>query len=180
VVISSVEKVCLLTGKPGCGKTSLIKKLVSEADIPSGGFYTEEIRQGGERLGFRLVTLSGEEAVLAHTSFSKRYRVGKYGVDIASLEKIGVAALYQASATGKLVILDEIGKMELLSPAFRNRGNPVLGTIMLNSHPFANAIKTAPNLKLVNVTIQNRDALFTNLKEWLHKQAASQSKIYGG
>src|SRR5262245_9707116 len=58
----------LLTGAPGSGKTTLVREVVRELD-PSrvAGFTTEEIREGGERLGFR-VRLLHEEAVgcLAH------------------------------------------------------------------------------------------------------------------
>ncbi len=81
-----MKQVCLLTGKPGTGKTSLIKQAVAGMGGKAGGFYTEEIRSGGTRLGFRLVTLDGESAVLAHVNIHSRYRVSKYGVDIDNLD----------------------------------------------------------------------------------------------
>ena len=62
-----MEQVYLLTGRPGTGKTSLIKKAAAKMGNSAGGFYTEEIRSGGARLGFRLVTLDGEAAVLEPT-----------------------------------------------------------------------------------------------------------------
>ena len=65
------EKV-LLTGRPGCGKTTLIKRVVNNLPRRAGGFYTEEIRDGGMRAGFKIVTLDGEEIVFAHMSISKR------------------------------------------------------------------------------------------------------------
>ena len=79
----------LLTGRPGCGKTTLIKRVVEELALPAGGFYTEEIRQRGERVGFKIITLSGEEAVFADVDFRTPQRLGKYGLDLAALETVG-------------------------------------------------------------------------------------------
>src|SRR4029450_7418780 len=56
----------LLTGRPGCGKTTLVKRIVNEVVLPAGGFYTVEIREGRERVGFKIITLDDQEAVLAH------------------------------------------------------------------------------------------------------------------
>jgi len=79
-----MERVYLLTGRPGTGKTSLIKEAASAAGGKAGGFYTEEIRSGGSRQGFRLITLDGDEAVLAHINIPSPHRVSRYGVDVSS------------------------------------------------------------------------------------------------
>ncbi|HEY82831.1 MAG TPA: NTPase [Dehalococcoidia bacterium] len=169
-----MKPVYLLTGRPGTGKTSLIKQAVAELEVDAGGFYTEEIRDKGTRLGFKLVTLDGEEVVLAHVNIHSPYRVGKYGVDIEGLERVGVAALRRAAARSCLVIVDEIGKMELFSAAFResvlaiaNSGKRVLGTIMLAPNPWADAIKRLPQVKLVEVTRANREQVRDDLRDWL-------------
>ncbi len=107
------QRVYLLTGRPGTGKTSLIKEAVARYRSRAGGFYTEEIRSQGTRLGFKLVTLDGQEAVLSHVGIQSPYRVGKYGVDVGSLERVGVATLRQAVKERDLIVVDEIGKMEL-------------------------------------------------------------------
>jgi len=111
----------LLTGHPGIGKTTIIKKVVRALGPRAGGFYTEEIRGPGGRHGFRLVTLDGEQAVFAHKDFrDPRFpRVGRYGVDVAALDRVGVKALQRAMQEGKLIIIDEIGRMELYSTAFQ-------------------------------------------------------------
>ena len=167
-------QVYLLTGRPGTGKTSLIKQAIAELKSEAGGFYTEEIRHQGIRLGFRLVTLDGREVILAHTDFNKRYRVGKYGIDIESLDRVGVSALHKAVKQCELVVIDEIGKMELLSTNFRktvsqiiSSGKTVLGTVMFDSNPWADAIKSQSQVNLVTVTRDNYQQTLDDLRRWL-------------
>ena len=104
-----MKSVYLLTGKPGTGKTTLIKKAIAGMDNRAGGFFTEEIREHGIRQGFRIVTLDGQDAVLAYINLKSPYRVGKYGVDRDNLEKIGVSAIERAVEYCDLVVIDEIG-----------------------------------------------------------------------
>ena len=152
-------------------------------EIKAGGFYTEEIRNEGIRLGFRLVTLDGQQAILAHTDFSKRYRVGKYGVNIDNLDKVGVPAIQRAAEKSDLIIVDEIGKMELFSSGFRdtvlatiNSGKRVLGTIMLDANPWADAIKRQPQVNLVTVTRNNHQQVLNELQRWLETENPSISE----
>jgi nucleoside-triphosphatase len=102
----------LLTGRPGCGETTLIKRFVDDLALPAGGFYTEEIRQRGRRVGFKIVTLESEKAVLAHVGFNTRQRVGKYGLDLRVLETIAAEAICTAVRARRIVVIDEIGPME--------------------------------------------------------------------
>ena len=108
----------LLTGRPGCGKTTLINRVVNELALPAGGFYTEEIRKRGRRVGFKIITLDGEEAVLAHVDFNTKQRVGKYGLDLHALESIGTEAICIAMRARQLLVIDEIGPMEIRSRIF--------------------------------------------------------------
>jgi len=169
-----MKPVYLLTGRPGSGKTSLVKQVVARIPGQAGGFYTEEIRTGGVREGFRLVTLDGETAILAHIKIHSPHRVGKYGVDVEALERVGVPALERAAQHGALVVIDEIGRMELFSPRFRETvtqvitsGKKVLGTIMLNPNPFADAIKRQPNVNLLTVTRDNYELVLAELLRWV-------------
>ena len=170
--------VYLLTGRPGTGKTTIIRQAIAESRVRAGGFYTEEIRNGGGRQGFRITTLDGKQAILAHVDITSRHRVGKYGVDIDNLDKVGVAALHQAIKESGLIVIDEIGKMELFSPHFRetvlqavNSGRKVLGTIMLSLHPFADEIKRHPAVKTVEVSSANRSQVLKEVTRWLELTA---------
>ena len=169
-----MKQAYLLTGRPGTGKTSLIKQAIAGMGSKAGGFYTEEIRSRGVRLGFKLVTLDGQSAILAHIDIHSPYRVSKYGVDIDSLDRVGVSALNQAAKECNLVVVDEIGKMELFSANFReavlriiDSGKRVLGTIMLNSNPWADTIKLKPQVKVITLTQANYHQVLKDLLEWL-------------
>jgi len=169
-----MKQVYLLTGKPGTGKTSLIKQAVAEVKGKAGGFYTEEIRSQGVRQGFKLVTLDGKDAILAHVDVHSPYRVSRYGVDIVSIDRVGVSSLHKAAQQCDLVIIDEIGKMELFSVNFREAvlqiigsGKRVLGTIMLHPNPWADAVKRKPQVNLINVTKANYHQVLNELMRWL-------------
>lgn len=166
----------LLTGHPGVGKTTIIKKLLEKLKLPAGGFYTEELREDNVRMGFAVVTLSGFKGVLAHRNFKSRYKVGKYGVGVYTLNRIGVKEVQMCLMEKKIIVIDEIGKMELLSPQFQgvvekalNADNPVLGTITLAHHPFAQKVKARDDVKIFEVTKENRDEIFKTLTKELKK-----------
>ena len=176
-----MKQVCLLTGRPGIGKTSLIKQAVAQMTCKAGGFYTEEIRNRGVREGFNLITLDGEEAILAHVNTNSPCRVSKYGVDVDTLEKVGIPALRKAIKQCDLVIIDEIGKMELFSVNFQKTvtqmidgGTRILGTIMYNRNPWTDTIKDHHQVNLLTVTRDNHHQLLKVLTDWLRATAPLQ------
>jgi nucleoside-triphosphatase len=108
----------LLTGLPGCGKTTVIRRLVERFDgLRLAGFYTQELRAQGQRVGFEAISLSGRRVLLAHVRSRSRHRVGRYGVEP---EQLGPLVQEELAGTGAVdvFIIDEVGKMELLCPAF--------------------------------------------------------------
>jgi nucleoside-triphosphatase len=168
--LSGVSQKVLLTGRPSSGKTTLIKRVLSELPQLHGGFYTEEIREHGARVGFKVVALHGDEAVFAHVDFTTPERIGKYRLDLTALEAVGVKAIRQAVQARRLIVIDEIGPMEIRSAIFRDAvsaaldsGMPVLGTIVARSLPFADAIKLRPDVTVVEVRPDNREKLVSEL-----------------
>jgi nucleoside-triphosphatase len=162
----------LLTGRPGSGKTTLVKCVTKSLPKRAAGFYTEEIRECGVRVGFRLVTLEGDEAVLAHVDLKTPERLGKYGLDLFALETVAVRAVRDAVQKQQLVVIDEIGPMEIRSAVFRDAVNealesdvPLLATIFARPLPFTNAIKSRPDVRLIEVRRDNRDRLVSELSE---------------
>ena len=169
-----MANVYLLTGSPGTGKTTVIRQAIARSKVKAGGFYTEEIRSGGTRLGFRIITLDGQDAILAHVDNHSRYRVSKYGVDVQNLDNVGVAAINQAIDESDLIVIDEIGKMELFSPRFReavlkaiDSGKKVLGTIMLSPYPFADDIKRYPGVKVIQLTRAAHEQVLREILDWM-------------
>lgn len=167
-----MNKKVLLTGRPGCGKTTLIKRVVNNLPRRAGGFYTEEIREAGARVGFKVVTLGGKEAVFAHVDFKTPDRLGKYGLDLSALERIGVGAVRRAVRAPRLVVIDEIGPMEIRSAIFRDSVTevldsevPVIATIYARSLPFTDAIKSRPDVTLIEVRLENRERLVSELSD---------------
>ncbi|SNB65416.1 NTPase [Thermoflexus hugenholtzii] len=168
--------ILLITGRPGVGKTTLIQALARALGEQAGGFYTEEIRGPQGRLGFRLVTLDGRVAVFAHVDWAGRtpHRVGRYGVDLEALDRLGVAAIREALMGKQVVLVDEIGKMELFSVAFRQAleeaaasPRPLIATITLHPHPWADAFKRRPGVECWELTPSNRERLRERALAWL-------------
>jgi nucleoside-triphosphatase len=169
-----MARALLLTGRPGVGKTTVIKTVSQALGERADGFYTEEIRASGRRQGFRLIGLRGEQATLAHVRIKGRPRVGRYGVDVAALDRTGVTALERGIAQGRVVVIDEIGKMELFSEAFKaavlgalDSPAPVIATVMARPHPWVDPLKGRPDVTLWQVTVENRDEMLSRVLEWV-------------
>ncbi len=155
----------LVTGPPRCGKSTLIEAVVRMIDRPARGFFTRETTHSGRRTGFEIVTLSGLTGVLAHENFKSRVRVGRYGVNLDDLERVAVPAMIPSSHD-EIVVIDEIGKMECFSALFRSTllstldsFNVVVGSIALKGNSFIEQTKRRPDVRLFQVTEQNRNSL---------------------
>ncbi|XP_071453785.1 cancer-related nucleoside-triphosphatase homolog [Hetaerina americana] len=167
----------LLTGPPGIGKTTLVQKACSALNrkgVPTSGFFTEELRNGRQRVGFNVVTVDGKTGPLARLStnvasrqLERMPRVGPYAVDIESFESLALQSL--KSQPSSIVILDEIGKMEMFSENFKREvikvfdgPNTVLATIPMPKGrpiPFIEDLKKRPYVKIITVTRENRNVL---------------------
>jgi nucleoside-triphosphatase len=165
----------LLTGLPGCGKTTVVRRVVERlSGRRLAGFYTQEIRREGRRLGFEAVALGGRRAVLAHVDLRTKRRVGRYGVDVAALDAVVEAELRKSPDDVDLFVIDEIGKMECFSRLFVEAATallestvPVLATIALKGGGFIAEVKARPDVELLTVTAANRGDLPDRLVEGL-------------
>ena len=94
--------------------------------VDAGGFYTEEIRVMDRRMGFRIITLDGKDGILAHVDCNSNYKVGKYRVDLDSFESVAIPTLEKAIKDKAIIVIDEIGKMELFSMKFKELVSNIL------------------------------------------------------
>jgi len=169
-----MDKKILITGPPSCGKSTLISKLINyytvERNYNIYGFLTPEVRKGGNRIGFDIVDIfSGEISQLARVGDLKtKYRVGKYKIFIEEFNKYLENSLNTDGKSLDLIIIDEIGKMELLSLKFQDfikkifsSKIPVLATIGLKlNHPLKNYLLKLPTVKLLDLNRQNFKSIF--------------------
>jgi len=168
--VSHIEKNLLITGLPGVGKTTLIRKL-SEAlkDFHPVGFYTAEIRQEGVRKGFELIDLKGKRGVLSHIDFKSHDRVGRYKVDVGGFGDF-LDEISFFDPTSAVIMIDEIGKMECLSDKFERILEEILdsqkwaiATIALKGSGLITEVKQRQDVRLFEMTPSNRDVLFSEI-----------------
>jgi nucleoside-triphosphatase len=165
-----IAKNLLITGLPGAGKTTFMKKLLEEAShLHPVGFYTEEIREEGMRKGFDLVNLEGKRRVLSHVDIKSRYRVGRYKVDVSGFEDFLDGISFFDPSSG-VIMIDEIGKMECLSDKFErilkeilDSEKWVIATLALKGSGLITEVKQRQDVKLFEITIKNRDPLLSKI-----------------
>ena len=172
-ILKQIMNNILLEGEPGVGKTTLILNIAKRlSSYRIGGFYTQEIREHGQRVGFRLETFSGQSEILSHIKFTLGPIVGKYRVNLSQFEKIAVNRLEIALSESSIILIDEIGKMELFSERFKEilprcfaSDKTLIATIMSRAHPYADRLKSRSDVRLIKVTRENRNKLALNLIE---------------
>jgi nucleoside-triphosphatase len=171
------KRVWLVTGDPGSGKTTLISRIlfaVRSEGFTAGGVITKEIREKGERTGFKIIDIvSTKSGTLASTNQPYGPRVGKYKVNLKDLGEIGSKALESALESSDLIVCDEMGPMELFSPEFRRAvqkiiasSRPVLGSVHKRLvDPLIEEIKVNPSVEVIEITEENRDSVEKKLED---------------
>ena len=202
-----------LTGHPSAGKTTIIKKLQKSLHndaqckgLITKGFYTEECRsKGGDRIGFDICYWEANEPEPKRQSLSRLVdrlkksdpHVGKYLVDIDNVDEYAIASISTNMSDSndtsskhsideiknELIIIDEIGKMEMLSRNFlpavttllnetkrpKNSQTLIIGTIPTPRYgrviQAVEEIRARDDVIVVHVTKANRDELCQELQK---------------
>jgi nucleoside-triphosphatase len=149
----------LLTGAPQSGKTTLIRRLAGalQADgVRVHGITTRELRTRGRRVGFMVEAIDGGSAVMAHVSRADGPQVGRYRVDVPAFEHVAIPALEQTFPGGSVVVIDEIGQMELYSDRFAQavlhlfeQDLRLVATVHARPHPVTDSLKSRPGVTVL-------------------------------
>ena len=108
--------------------------------------------------------------------FPKRYRIGRYGVDVQAID--GAVTLPRPDPNARVYLVDEIGKMECLSVRFVAAMRALLaGSTLVVASVGARGggliaeVKRRPDCELWQVTHANRDDLPNRIVSWLADRA---------
>lgn len=160
-----------ITGLPGAGKTHALRRVIEMLEQESkiiGGMLTEPIIENNDRAGFKVIDwITKDEGILAHVKIDSKVVVGKYGIDLDILEKIGVVAIERAVEEAELIIIDEVGKMEVESVRFieivrkaMETEKPLILTLHKKSrNPLLQDIRRRDDVRILEVTPINRNLL---------------------
>jgi nucleoside-triphosphatase len=162
----------LVEARPGAGKTTALDRLsqlLRDAGVPLHGFLTRELREGRSRVGFEVESFDGERDILAHVKLSGPPRVGRYGVDLDGFERVALPGL-DRPREGGVVVIDELGKMELASERFCDavtrlfdEAVPIVASVQMGRHPLTDGLKRRDDVEIVRLTRANRDELPADL-----------------
>jgi nucleoside-triphosphatase len=175
----------LLTGPPGCGKTSVLEQVVEQlGDLRLAGFLNLELREHGQRVGFEAIGLGGRRAILAHVRFRTLVSVGRYGVEPDRLVPLIDEELVRASGTVDAYLIEEVGKMECHCPQFIEavRGLleglvPLVASIALRGGGFIAEVKNRPDVQALEVSHGNRQALPEQIATWVKRRTAQANTL---
>ena len=171
------KRVLLLTGSPGVGKTTLLKntaEFLKEKGYSIGGMISEEVREGTMRIGFQILDVASlRRGWLAHIGYKTGPRIGRYYVNIRDLNAVGVKAILDAIEKKDVVIIDEIGPMELFSENFRDAATKALQSHRLvlvvlhlrSKDPLVEEFRNHEEVDLTEVTTSNREKLKSEIRE---------------
>ncbi len=165
-----------ITGPPGVGKTTLVEQAVEIWTRRGGavrGFFTRELREGGRRVGFELVLLPERlRFLLAHVRPIGRARLGRYHLSFGGLQ--AALAHLNAPVPGRtLVVVDEVGPMELQYPPFRSwvqhaRFPPLfLGTYQMKLEPVLKRWGCLEDARILRLSRANRERVRQEFLEML-------------
>jgi nucleoside-triphosphatase len=171
----------LVTGRPGSGKTSVIEstiKILQGHGLKAGGLYCPEIREGGVRLGFKIIDLMmGEERILAHVDQRDGPQVSRYRVNVKNVDEMSEAAIGCALREADFVVIDEIAPMEMYSEGFKHAvaaaldsDKPLLAIVHRRTTTgFIGDVKARKDVKIFEVTEGNRASLPKQLADMILK-----------
>jgi len=169
--VALLKRLFFITGRPSIGKTTVLLRAadaLKEKGYRVMGMISREVREGGSRVGFELVDYStGRRGWLAHVNQPVGPQVSRYRVNLEDLDNIGAESIREAATNAQVIIIDEVGPMELFSQHFKeavsealNSQKAVLGTIHFRARdPLIQTIIAREDTEILEVNYENRQSL---------------------
>ncbi|MCL2711828.1 MAG: NTPase [Methanomassiliicoccaceae archaeon] len=160
-----------ITGLPGAGKTKTLLRVIemlSTEELKIGGMINQPIMDGRRKVGFAVCDIvSKENQIFAHIDIESRIMEGKMGVDLPKFESIAVGAIRNACELCDVIVIDEVGKVEVESQPFIDAvkfaldvGKPMILTLHKKSrNPLLQDIRRRDDVRILEVTPTNRNLL---------------------
>ena len=160
-----------ITGLPGAGKTQTLLRVIemlSIEELKIGGMINDPIMDGRRKVGFSVRDIvTNNSSTFAHIDIESRIMEGKMGVDLSKFESVAVKAIRDACETCDIIVIDEVGKVEVESQAFidavkfaLDAGKPMMLTLHKKSrNPLLQDIRRRDDVRILEVTPTNRNLL---------------------
>lgn len=117
--INFTQKVFILTGHIGQGKTTFIQKIVENFQskgIAVGGIYSPRVMEGETTVGYDIIDINTteKEVFLRQNTLDDNMKIGRFNINLQGLQK-GVKAIKDSNNTAntQIVVIDEVGLLEL-------------------------------------------------------------------
>lgn len=169
-----MSKVLLIAGASGSGKTALVRDIALARKNRIGGFYTEPIMAGRLRKGLMIRTFDGQDRMLASKTVKSNHTLGKFPVDLNALDNVGIPALRLALMSKDMIVIDEVGLLEAMSPRYKetlmevfNSTKPILATIRSSPNPLTDRLKKMPDTQTLLLTKSNLSSIKLQIRKWM-------------
>lgn len=167
-----------VTGSIKVGKSSVINKVLEQLDnLEIGGFKTMPIFEDGLHKGFALESFDGKKQVFAHTDLESNLKFDIYKYDVSVFENFGTQLLENGLKKSKLIVMDEIGKMEKNAVRFKesvlkclDASQPVFGAFQKRAVWFSDILKKRTDTKIFVVDVQNRGLIHEEIMMYFQKR----------
>jgi nucleoside-triphosphatase len=169
------KKNIFLTGNLHVGKSTIVNNVLARLNISDvGGYRTEAIFEHGKKVGFKMISFSGEEEIFAHVDFDKGDRFDIFRVQLQVFETFASEILIHALDHSQLIVMDEIGAMEKKSRNFQkaiaaclDSKIVVLGVFQKRADWIEEMLRDRDDVAVFKISKQNREIMQEKVLQFL-------------
>ena len=173
----------LIDGLPRVGKTTAVQRVLSLAKVRCGGFFSQAISKQFYT-NFRLVSVQGPHRSVSSQELLRRFDIpGVIGFNLEDLENFGNPAVLHALETCDVVVIDQLGTLEVSSEKFRRVVDRVLAsdkvclaTVTSSNVPYIEALRKRPDVSIYDINGSNRMLLPELVAAHMHQLVWAQER----